>query len=191
MEKKGRIFVVSAPSGCGKTTICKRVLRKIKGLTPSVSTTTRRPRRGEKNKKDYRYISKKLFKKEVKNRSFLEWEENFGYFYGTPKRFVLEKIKKGKDLLLSIDVKGAMNVKKKFPKSVLIFIKPPSIKELSRRLKLRNTDDKAEIARRIKIAKRELKFAPKYDYIVVNDKLENAVDELISVIKKKRRQKGG
>ena len=186
--KKGRIFVVSAPSGSGKTTICKKVLRRTKNLTPSISFTTRKPRRGEKNKKDYRYLSEKAFKKEIKKGNLLEWEKNFGYLYGTPKDRALQKLKNGKDLLLSIDVKGAKVVKKKFPESVLIFIKPPSIKELARRLKSRNTDRDAEIARRLKLAKKELKSASRYDHEVLNKNLETAVKKVVSIIKKERKE---
>jgi len=183
--KKGRIFVISAPSGCGKTTICKRVSKRVKSLVPSISKTTRPPRPGEKREKDYHYVSRRLFEKEIKKDNLLEWEENFGYLYGTPKRFVLKTLKKGKSLLLSIDVKGAMKVKKIFPESTLIFIKPPSIKELSRRLKSRNTDAHTAVKNRLNIAKKEVKFAPRYNYIVVNKKLEKAVNEVVSIIKKK------
>ena len=182
--KKGRIFVLSAPSGCGKTTVCESVLKKIKNLESSVSMTTRFPRRGEKSKKDYHYVSKDFFKKQIKKGNLLEWENNFGKLYGTPKRFVLNKIKKGKNVLLSIDVKGAVKVKKAFPETVLIFLKPPSLKELSRRLKGRNTDESESIKRRLKIAKKEIKFTPKYNFVVVNKKFEKAVKEIISIIKK-------
>lgn len=186
MKKKGRVFVISAPSGCGKTTIQKMVLKKTKNLFPSVSLTTRSPRRGEKNKKDYHYLPRDAFEKEIEKGNLLEWEENFGHLYGTPRRFVLEKIKKGKDVLLSIDVKGAMSIKKKFPESVLIFIKPPSTTELSRRLKGRNTDKSAEIEDRLKIAKNELACAPRYDYVVINKELRKAVDKVTSIIEKER-----
>ena len=148
--------------------------------------TTRHPRRGEKNRKDYRYISEKSFKRGIKKGNFLEWERNFGYLYGTPKRFVLEKIKQGKSLLLSIDVKGTMVVKRKFPESVLIFVKPPSVKELSHRLKARKTDRKIEIAKRLAMAKNELAYALKYDHIVLNNRLKNAVDDVVAIIKKER-----
>ncbi|UCD55208.1 MAG: guanylate kinase [Candidatus Omnitrophota bacterium] len=187
--RKGQIFVISAPSGCGKTTICKRISKKIKFLVPSISVTTRRPRPGERRGKDYYYISRRFFEKEIKKGNLLEWEENFGYLYGTPKRFIREKLKRGKNLLLSIDVKGAMNVKKIFPESTLIFIKPPSMAELARRLKSRNTDADAEIGDRLKIAKKELKFAKRYNYVVVNKKLEDAVNEVVSIIKKKMKGK--
>jgi len=183
--RKGRIFVISAPSGCGKTTICKRVSKRVKSLVSSISVTTRPPRSGEKRGKDYHYISRGLFEKEIKKDNLLEWEENFGYLYGTPKHFVRESLKKRKNLLFSIDVKGAMNVKKIFPESTLIFVKPPSIKELSRRLKSRNTDAHTAVRNRLKIARKELKFAPRYDYIVVNKRLDDAVNEVISIIKKK------
>ena len=187
MKKKGRIFVVSAPSGSGKTTICTRVLARIKSLASAVSATTRPPRRGEKNRKDYHYISPGSFRKKIKAKGFLEWEKNFDYYYGTPKRFVLGKLKKQKDVLLSIDVKGAMHIKKKFPESVLIFIKPPSMNELSRRLKTRNTDPNTEITKRLKIAKRELAFMSRYDHVVVNDNLRKAVNKVIDIIKKEGR----
>jgi len=182
--RKGRIFVVSAPSGCGKTTICRKVLKRVKNLVPSVSATTRTRRRGEKNKKDYHFISRERFKKEVGKGNYLEWEKNFGHLYGTPKGPALKKIKEGKSLLLSIDVKGAMRVRKKFPDGVFIFIKPPSAKELSRRLKNRRTDAGAEIKTRLRIAKNELKLASKYDYVVVNDKLEKATNRVVSIINK-------
>ena len=182
--KKGRIFVLSAPSGCGKTTVCESVLKKIRNLESSVSMTTRSPRRGEKSRKDYHYVSKLFFKKQIKKGNLLEWEDNFGELYGTPKRFVLGSIKKGKNVLLSIDVKGAFKVKKALPETVLIFLKPPSIKELSRRLKGRNTDESESIKKRLKIAKKELKFAHKYDFVVVNKKFEKAVKEIILIIKK-------
>jgi len=186
--KNGRIFVISAPSGCGKTTVCRKVLRKVKGLFPSVSFTTRRPRRGENPERDYFYITKSSFRKEIRQGNLLEWEENFGNLYGTPRRFVLDKIKKGKDLLLSIDVRGGMNVKRQFPSSVLIFLKPPSAEELVKRLKIRNTDRAREIARRFGLAGKELSYAGKYDYVVVNDQLEKAVKEITAIIRKNRRK---
>lgn len=183
--KKGRFFIISAPSGCGKSTICEEVLRSVKGLKSSISATTRKPRPGEKNKKNYYYISREAFEKEIKKGSFLEWEENFGHFYGTPKCYALKEIKKGKNLLLNIDVKGAVCLKKKFPGAVLIFIKPPSLKELSRRLNNRNSDKGIEIATRLKVAKKELMYTLKYDYVVVNENLETAVAEVVAIIKKK------
>lgn len=185
--KKGRIFVVSAPSGSGKTTICNKVLDEIKSLVPSVSFTTRKPRAGEKEKEDYFYISRERFQKEIDSGNLLEWEENFGYLYGTPKDLVVKALKEGRDLLISIDVKGALAVKKQFPKSVLVFIKPPSMEELSRRLRSRNTDGEEEIETRLKIAEKEMEYIPQYDHVVVNEKLDDAVNEVIDIIKKEKK----
>ena len=183
--RKGQVFVISAPSGCGKTTICKRVSKRVRSLASSISLTTRPPRPGENRGKDYHYVSRRSFEKEIKKGNFLEWEKNFGYLYGTPERFIRESLKKGKSLLLSVDVKGAMNIKKIFPEATLVFIKPPSITELSRRLKSRNTDAHTAIGTRLKIARKELKFAPRYNHTVINNKLEDAVNEVVSIIKKK------
>ena len=182
--RKGLIFIVSAPSGSGKTTICNRVLEEVDNLEHSVSLTTRKPRAGERNKKDYHYTSPESFKEEIKKGNLLEWEKNFGYSYGTPKSFVLETIKKGKDVLLNIDVRGARQVKKAFPESILIFIKPPSFEELARRLRTRNTDESCEIEKRLKLAEEELKAESEYDHVVVNEKLEEAINEIIFIIKK-------
>ncbi len=180
--KKGRIFVVSAPSGCGKTTICNRILKRVKNFAPSVSATTRARRPGEKNKKDYHFISRDRFKKAIKKGDFLEWEKNYGYLYGTPKKAALKKIKEGKNLLLNIDVKGAMRLRKKFPDGVFIFLKPPSTKELLRRLRNRRTDGDREIKIRLGIAKKELQLAPEYDHVIVNDKLDKAIKKVVSII---------
>jgi len=186
MKRKGRVFVISAPSGSGKTTIASRALRKLKNIAPSVSLTTRPRRRGERKGRDYRYVSRAEFKKAARRKRLLEWASNYGYYYGTPKSEVRRRTKKGKDVLLRIDVKGAMQVKRKIPESVLIFIKPPSLAELKRRLKGRRSDSAGEIKKRLKIARREMSRIPKYDYVVVNDKLENAVKKLVTIIKKER-----
>lgn len=189
--KKGQIFVISAPSGCGKTTVSKAVVKKVKNLFFSVSATTRRPRPGEKNRKDYFYMSEGAFKEGIRKNRFLEWEKKFEYFYGTPRKFALKIIKEGKDLLLSIGVKGAMNVKKNFPESINIFLKPPSIKELTSRLKTRNTDDEAEITKRIEGARSELSYARKYDYVIVNSDLDKTIKRVIAIIHKERKKQEG
>jgi guanylate kinase len=186
--KKGRIFIVSAPSGSGKTTIEERILKKFKWLKKSISVTTRPPRRGEKKHKNYIYCSKEKFKKDIKGKKFLEWESNFGNFYGTPKEFILNNVNQGKSVLLSIDVRGALNVKKIFSETVLIFIKPPSIKELEKRLKGRNTDKDYEIKKRLNAAKREMKSIKKYDYVVINKNLSKAVNEVAKIINTERRK---
>lgn len=185
-KKQGNLFVVSAPSGAGKTTIVELVLEKTKNIQRSVSATTRKPRKGEKNKKDYFFYSEKMFKSKVKANSFLEWENNFGQYYGTPKGKVAERLKQGCDVVLTIDVKGAMQIKKKAPKSVLVFIAPPSMSELKKRLKGRATDNNKDINKRMIVAKKEMSYMKKYDYCVVNDNLKKAVDETVSIITAKR-----
>lgn len=185
MKKNGYLFVVSAPSGCGKTTIVTRVMRGMRGIRRSVSITTRRPRHGEANRKDYFFVSEQTFKNKVRRGEFLEWAQNFGYYYGTPRRNVLNRLKIG-DVLLTIDVKGAAQVKRKMPDSVLIFIAPPSIGELKKRLAGRGTDGRAQMAHRLAIAKKEMAYSKRYDYIIVNDRLDDAVEKVKSVITAKR-----
>jgi len=190
LSRKAKLFIISAPSGCGKTTLCKRLLKGKLGLSYSVSMTTRPRRTGERNGKDYYFVSKADFQKKIKRNGFLEWTKTYGWYYGTPKRHVSGLLKKGKDILLSIDVKGAVNVKRLYPKSVLIFIAPPSIKELKTRLTKRKADNKKEISKRLKIVKRELSYAGKYDYCVVNDSINNAVSKLKDIIVSERCKKG-
>ena len=161
--RKSRIFIISAPSGSGKTTICNRVVERVENLIESISLTTRRPRSGEEHAKDYHYVSPEEFKEEIKKENLLEWEENFGYFYGTPKDLVVNNLKEGKDVLLSIDVKGAKKVKNIILETTLIFIKPPSFEELSRRLKTRNTDNEKEIETRLNLAEKEIEASKDYE----------------------------
>ena len=180
---KGKIFIVSAPSGCGKTTLCKKLLKDKLNLHPSVSITTRPPRRGEKNGADYFFMSAEEFIRMIDAKELLEYEENFGYLYGTPKKAVEELLLKGRDVLLSIDVKGAMNVRKLYPQgSVLIFVMPPSMDELKKRLELRESDTAKSILNRLKIAKQEIAHRDKYDYVVVNDRLDTAYKALKDII---------
>ncbi|NQU73569.1 MAG: guanylate kinase [Candidatus Omnitrophica bacterium] len=190
MSRKAKLFIISAPSGCGKTTLCKRLLKGKLGLAYSVSMTTRPRRTGERNGRDYYFVSKAGFQKQVKRNGFLEWTKTYGWYYGTPKKNVSNLLKKGKDILLSIDVKGAVNVKRLYPKSILIFIAPPSIKELKGRLKKRNSDNKKEISKRLKIVKRELSYVDRYDYCVVNDSISNAVSKLKDIVIAERCRKG-
>lgn len=180
--KKGRIFIISAPSGCGKTTLCRKLLKSDAGLVRSVSATTRPRRKGESRGNDYYFASKADFQKGIDRGRFLEWARTYGWYYGTPRRFVDRMLRRGRDVLLSIDVKGAFKVKAIYPDAVLIFILPPSLKELKGRLKKRNVDDKKEIGKRLRIVRRELSFAGKYDYAVVNDSIEKAVDKLRAIV---------
>jgi guanylate kinase len=180
---KGKIFVISAPSGSGKTTLCQQLLHlDPKGLLRSISVTTRPPRKGEREAKDYFFVTREEFESRKKRAFFLEWAEVLGNFYGTPREFVESWIRKGKDVILSIDVQGAMQLKKKCPTAVLIFILPPSFKNLKSRLKKRSTETNKEILKRLNLARREISYLPKYDYVVVNDTIKRATEELRAII---------
>jgi len=189
IKRKGIVFIVSGPSGSGKTTLCRRLLltRSAKGkLFKTISLTTRPKRRGEKSNKDYSFVSEKNFLRLKARGQLLESQKVFGFFYGTPKNFVEEKIKKGKDVLLSIDVKGARVVKKIYPGACGIFIMPPSGGALKQRLHKRSTESKDSMLRRLKLAKWEMGFAKKYDYVIINDKLAKAVSELETIMVNER-----
>lgn len=183
VKRKAKLFIISAPSGCGKTTLCKKLLQDNLRLSHSISATTRPPRKGEIQGKDYFFVSPEEFRAMIKRKEFLEYEENFGFFYGTPKKFVEGLLEKGKSVLLSIDVKGAMKVARMYPlRSALIFIMPPTLGVLKKRLETRMTDPANSISDRLKVAKREIKYKGKYDYIVINDRLSTAYKKLKSII---------
>ena len=186
LKKRGKLYVVSGPSGCGKTTLCAKLLKKDLGLTRSVSVTTRIPRAGEKRNRDYIFDTKELFLKDVKKKRFLEHAKVFGNYYGTPKKFVLEMLEKNKDILLNIDVQGAAQIKRNFKEAVLIFILPPSLKVLYKRLQTRSTDTKKEVKKRLEAAEKELNAVNVYDYIVLNDKLSAATKDIVAIIKADR-----
>ena len=179
----GKLFVISAPSGCGKTTLCKRLLKDDIGLLDSVSVTTRPPRQGEKGGVDYHFVSKKRFQGMIERGALLEYEDNFGHLYGTPKKFIDKTLKDGKSVLLSIDVKGAMKVRKLYShNSVLIFVLPPSLGELKKRLKYRMSDGAAAISKRLATARKEIAYKRSYDYRIVNDRLDSAYKRLKKMI---------
>ena len=182
VRKKGKLFIISAPSGSGKTTLCERLIKRIPNIVRSISLTTRPPRKGEKDSKDYLFVTKEEFKKEMINKRLLEWAINFGYYYGTPKDKVLGLLARGTDVILAIDVKGAMKIKRLYPKEVFIFILPPSMSELKDRLKKRKTDNHLGVSKRIKVAKRELSYLSKYTYSIVNDNLKKATDKLEAIV---------
>ncbi len=179
---RGILIVVSAPSGTGKTTLCHMLLKEFPDMQFSVSYTTRKPRPGEVNGRDYFFVDRKTFERMIEEGDFLEWAEVYGNLYGTSKSQVLKALSAGKDVLLDIDTQGALQVKKNFPEAVLIFILPPSFEELERRLRSRGTDDEETIKRRLEFAREEIRRAPLYDYVVVNDRLEVAYDGLRSII---------
>jgi len=182
LRKKGLLLVISAPSGCGKTTISKKLLSIFPNLTCSRSVTTRPPRDNEMDGKDYFFVSRKEFFKMRKKGELLEWASNFGNFYGTPRRFVKKTVNDGKDILLAIDVKGAKNIRKLIPESVHVFLMPPSIADLKKRLRGRGTDKLKDVKKRLAIAKREMAQAKLYDYVVMNDSIKNAVAELREIV---------
>lgn len=179
---KGLLIVVSAPSGCGKGTVLKEIL-KDENYYYSVSATTREPREGETDGVHYRFYSREKFEKLVSDNIMLEHAEYCHNYYGTRGDIVEEMRNKGKDVILEIEVQGAMNVMKKCPEAISIFILPPSVRELERRLRKRGTEKEEVIAERLEKAVEEIGYAPRYKYIIVNDALENAVDDFKAVIK--------
>lgn len=186
MKKKGLLIVLSSPSGGGKTTIRKRLLQSMPELQYSVSATTRCPRPGEKPGVDYRFLSRDEFLEGVKEGAFVEWAEVHGHLYGTPRELLDSCLGEGKDVLVDVDVKGASHLKKKYSRSVLIFIVPPSWEELKRRLEKRGTDSPDEVARRLEVAKEEINHYRDYNYIVINENLIQAIKEVESIIKAER-----
>ena len=180
---KGILYVVSGPSGAGKSSIISMLLERCSSLEFSVSYTTRKRREGEQNGKDYFFVTKEKFEDMRRRGEFLEWAEVHGNFYGTSKRFVNEGLKEGKQLLLDIDVQGAMNVKKLFPEGIYIFITPPSLEALKARLIKRGTESDAQIARRLKDAKWELSHIKEFDYIVMNEDLDTAVEDIYTIVR--------
>jgi guanylate kinase len=183
-DKKGKLFVFSAPSGTGKTTIIKNVLEKYPELSFSISVTTRDKRITEKDGIDYFFITAEEFKEKVKREEFLEWGKFFGYYYGTLKELVFEKINSGISIVLEVDVKGALNIKEVYPDSVLIFVSPPSIEELKTRLFNRKTESDEDFKKRIERAEMELNYKEKFDYNVYNYNLDDAKKEVNEIIKR-------
>ena len=180
--KKGKTFIISGPSGVGKSTVLSALLVKRPNVYFSVSATTRDPRPGELDGIHYHFMDVDSFRKWIAMDQFLEYAEYVGNFYGTPKRFVDEAMEQGKDVILDIEVQGAIQVTSKRPDTVRIFIAPPSWSELERRLTERGTDSKDKIQKRLLRAKVEFQTAHTYDYFVINDTVENAVKELDAIM---------
>ncbi|MBI4431252.1 MAG: guanylate kinase [Candidatus Omnitrophica bacterium] len=181
----GLLIVLSAPSGAGKTTVVNKWLQKDRRLWRSVSATTRPRRNGERNGRDYFFLSKSQFVRKIKTGQFLEWARVFGSYYGTPRGPVRRRRLKGYDVVLVIDVKGAFKVMRE-QKVFSIFLMPPSLKELARRLGGRNTDSSNEQRKRLSLAKKEMTYARHYDAVVVNRKLGWTVSEIMDLVKKAR-----
>ena len=179
---KGKCFIISGPSGVGKSTVLHALFEGRDDLYFSVSATTRAPREGERDGVDYHFIHADRFRNMIAEDAFLEYAEYVGNFYGTPMRLVDEAMEQGKDVLLDIEIQGAMQVCAKRPETVRIFIAPPSWKELERRLTARGTDSPEKVQKRLLRAQVELEMARDYDYFVVNDTVENAVNELRAIM---------
>jgi guanylate kinase len=178
------IFVISAPSGAGKTTLCKEMLNRISKLKYSVSYTTRSPRKGEKEAEDYYFISEKEFKNLIKEGKLLEYTKVASHYYGTPKENFISLYNSNYDILMELDVRGGAKLKELYPNdTVLIFILPPSLRALKERLIKRDTENSAQIQKRLKLAKNELNYVYLYDHIVSNVSLEEAMLELTDLIK--------
>ncbi len=184
MNIKGRLFVFSAPSGSGKTTILKKMLKLYPEIGFSISATTREKRYNEEHGRDYFYLTENEFKEKINGCEFVEWGKHFDYYYGTLKSFLEENINSGKSLILEVDVKGALRIKENYPDSILIFISPPGVEELRKRLVKRNTETEEDLQKRIRRAEMELGFKEKFDYIVVNDYLEKAIEETKEIFRK-------
>ncbi len=183
-KNTGQIIVISAPSGAGKGTIIKKLLENnSKDRWLSVSATSRKPRTGEKDGVNYYFITEDEFKNKIKEEYFLEYTNYAGNYYGTPKEYIREKINKGIDVILEIEIEGATNIKKLIPEALFIFIMPPSLKELVKRLKGRGTETNDKIIKRFNAAYREVNEVTKYNYVVVNDEIDTAVDKIESIIK--------
>lgn len=182
-KKHGQLIVISGPSGAGKDTIINKVVEDEKNIWISVSATSRQIRPGEKEGVNYFYFSKEEFEEKIKNNYFLEYAKYAENYYGTPKEKIIEKLEKGIDVVLVIEIQGAMKIKELVPEAIFIFIMPPSEKELLKRLKNRKTEDNNKIIERFNIAYKEINEVTKYNYVVVNDKLDEAVEKVKAIIK--------
>lgn len=186
VKPQGVLLVVSGPSGAGKGTICQILRDKLPELGYSVSVTTRQPRVGETDGVNYFFKTVEQVKEMIAKDQLLEYAEVYGNYYGTPRQYVMDLLNAGKDVLLEIDIQGALQIKKRFPEGVFVFIVPPSLDELSARIYKRGTDSEAVIQRRMASAASELTYAAEYDYIIVNDIAEKAANKILTIMDAER-----
>jgi guanylate kinase len=185
-RKPGSLFIISAPSGGGKTTLSKALLNRFKDILYSVSYTTRLPRKGERDGVDYYFIPKKDFEKRIESGYWAEWAQVHGNYYGTSAVFLDQGLASGRDILLDIDVQGTLQILENYPDSVTIFIMPPSLKMLRKRLEMRRTEGRETIDRRLLTAEKEMAQKDLYRYVIINDQLSVSIEKLIAIIEKYR-----
>lgn len=177
----GNLYIVAAPSGAGKTTLVRRLLAEDSAIRLSISYTTRAPRTGEENGREYHFVDVATFKQMIAQGDFLEWAEVHGNFYGTSKSWISSEMAAGRDVLLEIDWQGAQQVRQHFPQAIGVFILPPSLEVLAQRLRGRGTDAEEVIARRLAAAGEEMRHVGEFDYVIINDDLEQALADLLAV----------
>lgn len=185
-KKQGLLIVISGPSGCGKNSIINELLKIRNNIWVSISCTSREPRGEEKNGINYYFLSKEEFESDIKNDEFLEYAEYSDNYYGTPKKYIKEHLDNGEDVILEIEIQGALKIKEKLDETVFIFIMPPTMNELKRRLINRKTDSLEKIEKRFKRAYEEINEIPKYNYVVVNDDLDKAVKKVDAILEAER-----
>lgn len=188
MKDKGLLLVISGFSGAGKGTVVKRLLEQHNDYALSISATTRLPREGEQDGREYFFKSKEEFEKMIEASELIEYARYVDNYYGTPKAYVEEQLKEGKNVILEIEIQGALNIKSMFPDAVLLFIMPPSAKELERRLVGRGTEDEATIRARLSRASEEAQGVENYNYIVINDDVDACVETIDSIVKSEKRK---
>lgn len=185
-KKRGMLVLYTGSSGVGKGTIMQELLKRDKNIRLSVSNTTRSPREGEIDGVHYNFVTKEQFESLIQKDGYLEYAEYCGNYYGTPKQQVEDLLNQGYDVFLEIEVCGGLQIMEKYPDVLSIFVLPPSIDTLDKRLRRRGTEDEETILKRLGEAKREIEFSEKYKYVVVNDRLEDAVDEILDILKKEK-----
>lgn len=188
MKEKGLLLVISGFSGAGKGTVVKRLLELHNDYALSISATTRSPREGEQNGREYFFKSIEEFESMIDNSELIEYAKYVSNYYGTPKAYVEEQLEAGKNVILEIEIQGALNIKKMYPDAVLLFIMPPSAEELERRLVGRGTEDEATIKARLQRASDEAKGVENYNYIVINDKVDDCVEAIYSIVNSEKRK---